>query len=191
MAIGTEIEIACQACNCEEAVRFALSTEPDVVLLDLRMPGGDGFAVLETIKRERPQIPVLIFTVWDGLVEMLRARGMKANGFLSKSCTREEFLSAIRRAAAGKDVWTRRQLRRTCRPMPPGRHVIARDGVCLTVREKTVLGKLVEGLSNEQIAEELHIDLETVKQHVKNLLKKIGVEDRTQAAVWAVRNDMA
>jgi DNA-binding NarL/FixJ family response regulator len=190
MMSGTEIEVAGQASNCEQTLRYALTCEPDVVLLDLRMPDGDGFAVLGKIKQERPALPVLVFSVWDGLQEMFQARQLKANGYLSKSCGRDELLRAIRRAADGKDAWTRPQLRRTCRKSPCDYQTFGKDGVSLTLRERVVLGKLVEGLVNEEIAEELSIDLETVKQHVKNILKKIGVEDRTQAAIWAVRNQV-
>jgi len=191
MLAGSEIEVICQAANCDEAVRFTLMSHPEVVLLDLRMPDGDGFQVLESIKRQRPDIQVLILSVWDGLVEMAQARGLKADGYLSKACTRDDLLRAIRRAAAGKTAWSRPQLRRTCRISQLEPHVAVRDGASLTAREREVLAKLTEGMVNEEIADELGIDLETVKQHVKSILKKLGVEDRTQAAVWAVRDEIS
>jgi NarL family two-component system response regulator LiaR len=109
-----------------------------------------------------------------------------ANGFLPKNTRRAEFLRAIRRAAAGKSVWTRPQMRQVAKlgSMPEQQKT---RQMPLSQRELEVLRRVAEGMVNEEIGEELAIDVETVKKHVKHILDKIGMEDRTQAAIWAVR----
>ena len=118
-----------------------------------------------------------------------RAVAMGASGYLLKGCTRDELVNAITKAAAGESVFTRDELRRVTGAIATPR--IADDvDVPLTQREAEVLRELVKGLTNKQIAEVLHIGHETVKEHVQHIIHKIGVTDRTQAAVWAVRKGL-
>lgn len=105
---GTEIELVCQAETCDQTVKFALTCKPDVVLLDLRLEGSDGLNALEQIKRENPNIAVLIFSSADEVKEMAHARKFGADGFVPKGATREELLSSIRRVATGKRPHGRR-----------------------------------------------------------------------------------
>jgi DNA-binding NarL/FixJ family response regulator len=114
---------------------------------------------------------------------------MGASGYLLKDCTRDELLKAIKTAAAGENLWTRDGLRRMTGALGTPR-LVADVEVALTQREGEVLRKMVFGLKNKQIAEVLHISYETVKEHVQHILRKIAVTDRTQAAVWAVRNNL-
>lgn len=189
MVAGTEVEIACQAVDSKQAADMARKCHPDVIILDVRMPEGDGFQALETIKAECPNTPVLMISASDSLAEIAQARTMGAKGYISKAASRDELLTAIRKAAQGRDAWTRQQIRRVSNTACEYNPVMT-DTAALTPREQEVLKKLAEGHINEEIAQELKINVETVKHHVTHILSKLGVEHRTQAAVWAVRNGM-
>jgi DNA-binding NarL/FixJ family response regulator len=186
---GTEICIVCEVATCSEAVRQATRSKPDVVLLDIRMPETDGFQALKQIKQQSPQLPVLMYSISDSLTEITLAHREGASGYVPKGVGRDAFLLAIRKAALGKSAWTRQQLRRV-RTHVESEGPFTNDTVCITPRERQVLLLLPKGMANEDIAEELGVDIETVKQHVKHILKKLGVDDRTQAAVWALRHGL-
>lgn len=188
LTAGTDISVVAEAATCEEAVAQALKSAVDVVLLDVRMPATDGFHALEQIKAAKPTLPVLLFSVSDTLRDISRAHHLGAAGFVSKAQTRDAILLAIEKAAAGKSAWTRQQLRRVRNSASAADELVGDHTVDLTPREHQVLQRLVEGLVNDDIGEVLGVDVETVKQHVKHILRKLGVEDRTQAAVWAVRH---
>ena len=187
---GTEIEMICQAETCEQTIAFALACQPDVLLLDVRLANSDGLVALEEIKRQSPGVSVLIFSASEEIKTMALARKLGALGHLSKGVSRAEFLKSIRRAATGKSVWTPRQIRQVV--SRAAMEALARnDRNPLSPREVEVLGKLVAGLSNDAISEELKVNIETVKQHVKHIFQKLHVEDRTQAALLSVREDLA
>lgn len=186
---GTEIEIVAEVGTGEEAVKFAMEGDPDVVLLDIRMPKGDGLTALGRIKLEKPDMPVLMLSTFDNPTYIARSVALGASGYLLKGCTRDELLSAIRTAAAGESAWTRDELRRVTGALATPR-LAADIEVPLTQRESEVLRQLAYGLTNKEIAQALHISYETVKEHVQHILRKIGVSDRTQAAVWAVRKQL-
>jgi DNA-binding NarL/FixJ family response regulator len=114
---------------------------------------------------------------------------MGANGYLLKSCTRDDLIAAIKTAAAGENCWTRHELRRVTGALATPR-ITADVEAPLTQREADVLKHLAHGLTNKEIAEALHLSYETVKEHVQHMLRKIGLSDRTQAAVWAVRKGL-
>ncbi len=186
---GTDIKVVAEAATGEAAVRLALKHEPDVVLLDIRMPEGDGLNALGRIKLERPDMPVLILSTYDNPTYVARAVALGANGYLLKGASRDKLMEAIRLAAQGQTSWTREELRRVTGALATPR--LAGDvEVPLTQRESEVLRQLAHGLTNKEIALALHISYETVKEHVQHILRKIGVSDRTQAAVWAVRKGL-
>ena len=186
---GTEIEIVAEVGTGEEAVKFAMEGDPDVVLLDIRMPKGDGLTALGRIKLEKPDMPVLMLSTFDNPTYIARSVALGASGYLLKGCTRDALLNAIRTAAAGESAWTRDELRRVTGALATPR-LAADIEVPLTQRESEVLRQLAYGLTNKEIAQALHISYETVKEHVQHILRKIGVSDRTQAAVWAVRKQL-
>ena len=186
---GTEIKVVAEVGSGAEAVKYALESDPDVVMLDIRMPDGDGLTALGRIKLDKPEIPILILSTFDNPTYVARAVALGANGYLLKGCTREELLAAIRTAAAGESAWTRDELRRVTGALATPR-LTADVEVPLTQRESEVLRQLAYGLTNKEIAQTLHISYETVKEHVQHILRKIGVSDRTQAAVWAVRKEL-
>lgn len=185
----TEIEVIGQATDGEKAVEMAKELKPDVVLLDIRMADSDGLTALSRIKTEQPSVPVLLLSSYDNPTYVARAVALGAQGYLLKGCTREDLLTALRAAAAGENIWTREELRRVTGALATPR-VAADIDVPLTQRESEVLRQLAHGLTNKEIAQSLTISYETVKEHVQHILRKIGVSDRTQAAVWAVRKGL-
>ena len=196
MLADTDIKVAAEAATGEAGVRLATRQKFDVVLLDVRMPEGDGLSVLGRIKAERPDQPVLMFSNYDNPTYVARSVALGANGYLLKDLSyllkdlsREKIIEAIRLVAAGESAWTRDELRRVTGALATPR-LIADVEVPLTQRESDVLTQLAYGLTNKEIAKALNISYETVKEHVQHILRKIGVTDRTQAAVWAVRKGL-
>ncbi len=186
---GTDIEIVAEASTGEAAIRMVHEHNPDVVLLDIRMPDGDGLNELGRIKLERPDMPILILSTYDNPTYVARSVALGASGYVLKGTTRENLLQAIHTAAEGQTSWTRDALRRVTGALATPR-LAADVEVPLTQRESEVLRQLAFGLTNKEIALALHISYETVKEHVQHILRKIGVTDRTQAAVWAVRKGL-
>ncbi len=189
LVAGTDISIVGEAASGEEAIKLALRESPDVLLLDIRMADGDGLNTLGRIKLERPNLPVLMFSAFDNPTYVARAVALQAAGYLVKSATREHILNTIRKVCAGDNAWTREELRRVTGALATPR-LAADIDVPLTQRESEVLRHLALGLTNKEIALALHISYETVKEHVQHILRKVGVSDRTQAAVWAVRKGL-
>lgn len=185
----TDIEVVAHAADGEQAVALTREHNPDVVLLDVRMPGTDGLTALARIRQERPEQPVLILSTYDNPTYVARAVALGASGYVLKGASRDEMLTAIRAAAAGEAAWSREDLRRVTGALATPR--VGEDvEVPLTRRESEVLRQMALGLTNKEIAQALGISYETVKEHVQHILRKIGVSDRTQAAVWAVRKGL-
>ncbi len=187
--VGTDIEVIAEATNGKEAVAKAIELKPDIVILDVRMPDGDGLATLGRIKLDCPELPVLMLSTYDNPTYVARSVALGACGYVLKTAEREKILDAIRRGSQGESVWTREELRRVTGALSTPR--LASDvEVPLTQRESEVLRQLALGLTNKEIANALEISYETVKEHVQHILRKVGVSDRTQAAVWAVRKGL-
>jgi len=189
MLSGTEIHLLAAATDGNQVLPLALAQRPDVALLDVRMPHSDGITCLGRLQAELPDLPVLMFSAHDNPTYIARAVAMGAVGYLSKAASRNQIITAIRQAAAGESIWTREELRRVTGSLSTPRSPIDLE-VPLTRREGEVLKQLALGLSNKEIASALAISYETVKEHVQHILRKVGVSDRTQAAVWAVRKGL-
>jgi DNA-binding NarL/FixJ family response regulator len=189
MVSGSDIEIVAEAADGTEALALAAEHRPDVVLLDVRMAEIDGITCLGRLRTELPDLPVLMFSAYDNPTYVARAVALGAAGYLVKTAQQDEILGAIRRAAAGESIWNRDELRRVTGALSTPR-AAAELEVPLTKRESEVLKQLALGLSNKEIAQSLSISYETVKEHVQHILRKVGVSDRTQAAVWAVRRGL-
>jgi DNA-binding NarL/FixJ family response regulator len=189
MLADTEINVIAEVATGQAAAAYALGHDVDVVLLDVRMPEGDGLAALGRIKLDKPNLPILMLSTSDNPMYASRAIAHGASGYLLEDCTRDELLNAIRKAATGESVFTRDELRRMTGALATPRMTTDID-VPLTQREGEVLRQLAYGLTNKEIAQSLHISYETIKEHVQRIFRKIGVDDRTQAAVWAIRKGL-
>ncbi|MGO9112072.1 MAG: response regulator [Thermoguttaceae bacterium] len=186
---GTEIEVVAEAATSQAAVELALEKGIDLVLLDVRMPDGDGLSALSRIKLDKPELPVLLFSAFDNPASVAKAIGLGASGFILKGCTPVELLNTIRIAAAGENIWSREMVRSAIGALrTPG--LGGSLEASLSEREGEMLRHMAFGLTNEQIAEAMNVNCETVKVHVANVLRKLGVTDRTQAALWAIRNGL-
>ena len=187
---GTDIKVVADASCGKDALRLVGEKAVDVVILDVRMPDMDGLNVLGRLKLDHPQMPVLMLSTYDNPTYVARAVALGAAGYLLKGSDGESIIEAIRKAATGQNVWTREELRRVSGALATPR-ASSEVEVPLTQRESEVLRQLALGLTNKEIAQALNISYETVKEHVQHILRKIGVTDRTQAAVWAVRKKLA
>jgi DNA-binding NarL/FixJ family response regulator len=186
---GSEIEIVAQAANGKEAVEQAAKHKPDVVLLDIRMPDGDGLAALEKLRSRVPESRVVMLSTYDNPTYIARAVALGASDYVLKGSSRDAIINTITAAAQGESPSRAGELRRVAGAMKV-RQVLDDDEVPLTQRETQVLRHVALGLSNKEIGRSLEISVETVKEHVQNILRKIAVSDRTQAAVWAVRKGL-
>ena len=186
MIEGKDIKIVAECADGVEALTQTLKRKPDVVLMDIRMPQRDGLNALGRIKIENPDMPVLMYSGFDNPTYIARAVALGANGYLMKTCSASELISAIKTAAKGEDTWTRTELRRVTGALATPRPGISLEAP-LTQREIEVVRYICDGMTNKQIGEEMEISYETVKEHVQHILRKIGLTDRTQAATWALR----
>jgi len=176
-----------EATNGAEAVALCEELKPELALLDVRMPEMDGLAATRMIRQVSPATRVLIVTTYENPDYLLAALKAGAAGYLLKDITRHDLLATVRRVLRGESVLsgaiaTRTLQQLTSRQTRP-------DGLTperLTPRERDVLKLVVEGRTNRQIAEQLSLSIGTVKIHVEHIIAKLGVADRTQAAVHAV-----
>lgn len=175
-----DFEIVGEAADGAEAVEKAATLRPDVVLMDLRMPGMDGVAAIETLTREQPAVNVLVLTTYDTDADILRAVEAGATGYLLKDAPRETLFSAIRAAARGESALAPSVAARLM-----GR-VRAPADDALSVREIEVLQLVAGGASNKAVGKALHISVATVKSHLIHIYEKLGVSDRTAAVTTAL-----
>ena len=188
MLEDTEFEVVAQASSGREAVETAREARPRLVLLDIRMAGGDGLDALVALKQEHPLMAVMMLTTYDNPTYMARAVAGGAAGYLLKGIDQEEMLQALRAVAGGETLLARADLVRALRSVTDGASG-SRDLIePLTDREQEVLRLLATGLNNRDMGCVLFIAESTVKTHVEHIIGKVGVSDRVQAAVWAARH---
>ena len=183
-------QVIAQAGNGEEAIAQAVELVPDIVLLDLNMKGLSGIETLRILKQRLACIRVVIFSVSDSMTDVTMALKAGADGYLLKDSEPEYLLRALRKIANGEQVFSpelanimARALRNKAPPEPAG---LAE----LTPREFSIVGLIAQGKSNKLIAQELNIAESTVKVHVKHLLKKLSLNSRVEAALWAVEHKL-
>jgi DNA-binding NarL/FixJ family response regulator len=182
LSLDPEIEVVGEAANGAEGVRLARELRPQVVLMDLLMPVMDGVSATATIRGELPEVEVIALTSVLEDSAIFGAMRAGASGYLLKDTEAEELSRAIKAAAAGQVYLSPQAAARLVREVrAPGSPEI------LTQRETEVLRLLAQGLANKEIAQELGIGEKTVKTHVSNILSKLGVLSRTQAALHAVQ----
>lgn len=186
---NTEMMVSGEVSTAAEALEAVQKERPDVVLMDIRMEGGDGLNALGRLKLDFPELPIVLFSAYDNPTYIARAVALGASGYVLKSAPAERLVEALQTAIAGESAWTREELRRVTGALATPR--LSQDiEVPLTQRESEVLRQMALGLTNKEIAKMLGISYETVKEHVQHILRKVGVTDRTQAAVWAVRKNL-
>ena len=180
LAERPDVAVVGEAGNGEEAVRLARRLNPDVVLMDLRMPEMDGVEAINRIKGEHPHVHVLVLTTYDSDADILRAIEAGATGYLLKDTPREELFRAIRAAARGEPVLAPSVTARLMqRAQAPTRST-------LSGREIEVLELVARGGSNKELARDLHLSEATVKSHLIHIFDKLGVADRTAAVTVAL-----
>ena len=189
LAKADDLTVVGEARTGREAIEAARKELPDVVLMDVRMPDMDGLEATRRIKEERPRTAVIMVTMHDNPAYLREAVRAGAAGYLLKDVSKDELLDAIRQVATGGAFIESQMLKGMLSEMKPQGPVpaAARN---LTKREREILSLVAEGMSNREIAERLVLSPETVKSHVAAILEKLNVSDRTQAAIYAVRNGL-
>jgi len=182
LSLDPDLDIVGEAANGAEAVQLAHAHQPDVVLMDLLMPVMDGITAIAQLRRELPDIEIVALTSVLEDTAVIGAIRAGAIGYLLKDTESEELRKAIKAAAAGQVQLSPKVAARLMREVQ-----VPDSPETLTERETEVLRLLARGCSNKEIAHTLSIGEKTVKTHVSNILSKLGVPSRTQAALYAVR----
>lgn len=180
-----DLEIVADAANGHQALAAVARHDPDVVLMDLRMPELDGVEATRRIRADHPSVKVLVLTTYDTDADILHAIEAGATGYLLKDAPREQLFSAVRAAARGETVLAptvAAKLVHSIRDRP--------DHEQLTARELDVLRLVADGLTNRAIASRLHISEATVKTHLVHTYAKLGVDDRTAAVMAALERGL-
>jgi DNA-binding NarL/FixJ family response regulator len=180
-----DIDVVGEAADGADAAEQAVAHQPDLVLMDLSMPGVDGVEGTRRIRAVRPGLPVVILTSFSERDRILDAIDAGAVGYLLKDAEPDELLRGVRSAAQGESPFSPKAAKAL---LSLGSQRKAADD--LTAREREVLVALSSGLANKQIARRLGISEKTVKTHLTRVFSRIGVQDRTQAALWAERNGL-
>ncbi|HET7627531.1 MAG TPA: response regulator transcription factor [Bacillales bacterium] len=183
-----DIEIVGEAADGSEGVRMALACKPDVILMDLVMEGMDGVAATRAICEQLDDAKVIVLTSFiddDKVVPVIEAGALS---YLLKTSRAQEIAAAIRAASRGESVLESKVTGKVLSNMR--RAGEAKPHEQLTARELEILRLIADGKTNQEIADELFIAVKTVKTHITNIFSKLGVEDRTQAAIYAHRNGL-
>lgn len=196
LGVQDDIEVVGEASNGTEAVSLAVSLKPDIVLLDLKMPGADGLTALQEMRRrglvgrghEEAAARVLVLTSMTERGQVLPAVRAGAAGYLYKDVDPQALVHAIKAVHGGHVLFAPEAADAMAGADSAGR--VDRGLAALTEREREVLVQIALGRSNREIARALMVSEKTIKTHVSNLLMKLGVQDRTQAALYAVRHGL-
>jgi len=184
-----DFEVVGEAADGREAVEQARLLRPDLVLMDLRMPECDGLEATRQIKREVPETRVVMFTISQEEPDLVAAIRCGADGYLVKDIRPEELFQELRGVSQGEAPLSRVMAGKLLRHL--ARHsravTLSTPPDLLSPRERAVLALVAEGLSNAEIADELGIAPNTVRNHLRSILDKLGLQNRVQAAVYAVR----
>lgn len=188
LSIQSDIEVVGEAENGEEGYDKALDLRPDVILMDLVMEVMDGIESTKKILNDWPEAKILIVTSFIDDEKVYPAIEAGASGYLLKTSTAHEIANAIRATYKGERVLEPEVTTKMMEQLSNrNRHVLHEE---LTNREQEILLLIAQGMSNQEIADELFITLKTVKTHVSNILAKLEVEDRTQAAIYAFKHGL-
>ncbi|MDT2573749.1 response regulator transcription factor [Enterococcus raffinosus] len=188
LSIQSDVEVVGEAENGEEGYEKAMDFRPDVILMDLVMEVMDGIESTKKILKDWPEAKILIVTSFIDDEKVYPAIEAGASGYLLKTSTAHEIANAIRKTYNGERVLEPEVTTKMMEQLSNrNRHVLHEE---LTNREQEILLLIAQGMSNQEIADELFITLKTVKTHVSNILAKLEVEDRTQAAIYAFKHGL-
>jgi len=180
-------EVVGQAGDGQAAVEAALRLRPDLVLLDITMPQMSGLEALRLIKRELPETQVVMLTVSDDNADLFEALESGALGYLSKNLSADQFFEMLDGLQRGEAAMTRQTTTRLMKGLADLSLQRAEPAQSLTQREVKLLQLVAEGMSNKAIAQTLSISENTAKYHIRNILRKLGVQNRTEAVTQAIR----
>ncbi len=180
-----DLTVVGEAANGRDAIPLAARLAPDVIVMDLRMPGVDGITATGRILAERPATRIVVLTTFGDDDHLYPALAAGACGFLLKDAPPADLLDGIRRAAAGESPFSQEVLRRLVQRAVAARVEQPRPVNGLTARERDVLELVADGLSNTEIADRLHIGVTTVKTHITSLMTKTGSPNRVRLALYA------
>ncbi len=187
---SSHFRVVASAATVAQLVQLARKHKPDVVLLDVRLGDEDGLDAIRRVRSAAPKTRSVVFSAFDNPTYVARAVAAGANDYLLKTADRETLLAALDNAVADGPP-TRTGMLRSVAASMTKRDAPGDANVPLTPRELQTLRLIAMGLSNREIAATMGISVETVKEHVQNMLRKTSLHDRTQAAVWALRNGFA
>jgi len=180
---GLKIKIVGEASTAMQAVSMTRKHKPDVLLLDVRLPEGDGLTALSLVREQCPETAVVMFSGYDNPTYIARSVALGASDYLLKGCSCRELISVIEAADSGKSPSNVGQMMDIAATMKNKEQIET-----LTNRQSQVVRNIALGLSNREIAAALYISVETVKEHVQQALSKLDCRDRTRAAIWAIKN---
>ncbi len=191
LARQADIEVVGEAADGLDGVQQARQLRPDIILLDLHMPGVSGREAVKTLSEDLPGTRVLMLTVSENADDLLDTLHAGAAGYLLKNIDAEYFVDAIRRAAAGDSVVSPEMTGKLVAGLKRAAAVAAPEKDQLSAREREVLVALARGASNKELAREFDLAESTVKIHVQNILRKLKLNSRVQAAVYAVEHGIS
>ncbi len=186
LSVCDDLKLIGEASDGEEAVRFCERTQPDVILMDLLMPKMDGVAATKAIKERWPKVQIIALTSFKEKEYVEGALKGGAISYLLKNVSADELANAVRKAATGQASLSPEAAQVLIQKM----NEPAQPGQDMTDREREILALMVEGLSNNSIAERLFVSQSTVKFHVSNVLSKLGVTSRTEAVALAIKHKL-
>lgn len=191
--LENDIKVVAEASNGEEAVSYYAYEQPDVVLMDINMPKQNGLQALEAIKQKNPEAKIIMLTIHQDREYLFKALQLGANGYVLKDADGAVLIEAIRKVYQGEafiQPTMARELIVEFKRYTSGEVQASRKNSLLSDRELEVLDLIAKGLLNKEIAKALYISEKTVKNHISNIFKKLNVSDRTQAAVYALKNNL-
>ncbi|AUG58074.1 Transcriptional regulatory protein DegU [Acetivibrio saccincola] len=192
LELEDDIEVIAQASNGEEALDIAREKQPDVILMDINMPGMNGLQAIKEIKNEKVPSKIIVLTIHEDREYLFKTLHMGAEGYVLKDADPNILIEAIRSVNSGEAYIQgnmTKELIKEFKRITSNTKEKSEDSN-LTSREKEVLALIAEGLINREIAKRLYISEKTVKNHVSNIFKKLNVTDRTQAAIYAYKNNI-
>ncbi len=191
LEMDARFEVVGEADDGASSIAQTRLLAPDLVLLDLNMKPDSGIEVLRRIKQERPDIMVVMLTVSDQGEDIAKAIQLGADGYLLKDMEPEDLLAKLAQVSQGQIVMDETVANLLANLLKSGEHPLLPEDANLTERETETLALLAEGLNNKRIARRLNISDGTVKVHIKNILRKLKVRSRLEAAIWAINNGFA